>query len=117
VLLKGVNDDAAALETLFRTMVANRIKPYYLHHPDLARGTALFRLDIAQGVAVAQQLRGRVSGLCQPNYVLDIPGGYGKVPLMPSHATPSEQAGRWRVRDHAGRLHAYPPESDDSTPL
>ncbi len=115
VLLKGVNHDAAALEDLFRTMVANRIKPYYLHHPDLARGTSRFRLDIADGVALTQQLRGRVSGLCQPSYVLDIPGGYGKVPLTPSHAAPGDGPGRWRVRDLAGRLHAYPPASPVST--
>jgi lysine 2,3-aminomutase len=111
VLLKGVNDNSAALEDLFRAMVANRVKPYYLHHPDLARGTGHFRVDIADGVAVTERLRGRVSGLCQPSYVLDIPGGYGKVPLLPSHATPGEGAGRWRVRDSAGHVHAYPPEA------
>ena len=110
VLLRGVNDEAAALERLFRTMVANRIKPYYLHHPDLARGTAGFRLDLAEGIALTQRLRGRVSGLCQPTYVLDIPGGFGKVPLTPGHATPDPEAkGQWRVRDSAGRVHAYPP--------
>ncbi len=112
VLLKGVNDDAATLEDLFRAMVANRIKPYYLHHPDLARGTGHFRVDIADGVALTQQLRGRVSGLCQPSYVLDIPGGYGKVPLTPSHAVPGDGARRWQVRDAAGRVHAYPPDAD-----
>ena len=110
VLLKGVNDDAAALEALFRTMVANRIKPYYLHHPDLARGTAQFRLDIDDGIALTQRLRGRISGLCQPSYVLDIPGGHGKVPLTPSHAARAEEPGRWEIRDIAGRVHAYPPD-------
>jgi lysine 2,3-aminomutase len=108
VLLKGVNDHATTLEQLFRTMVANRVKPYYLHHPDLARGTSHFRLDIAQGVELAERLRGRVSGLCQPSYVLDIPGGFGKVPLMPSHAVPGDDEGSWHVRDLAGRVHAYP---------
>jgi lysine 2,3-aminomutase len=112
VLLSGVNDSAAALENLFRIMVANRIKPYYLHHPDLARGTGHFRLDIAQGVALCEELRGRVSGLCQPTYVLDIPGGFGKVPLTPGHATPEEGNGGWRIRDSAGNTHAYPPRCD-----
>jgi len=93
-------------------MVANRVKPYYLHHPDLARGTAHFRLDIAQGMALAAGLRGRLSGLCQPCYVLDIPGGHGKVPLIPSHATPGATAGCWLIRDTAGTLHPYPPASD-----
>ncbi len=112
VLLSGVNDNAAALENLFRVMVANRIKPYYLHHPDLARGTAHFRLDIAQGLALCEQLRGRVSGLCQPTYVLDIPGGFGKVPLTPGHATRAEGDGGWRIRDFTGNTHAYPPGCD-----
>ena len=81
VLLKGVNDDLATLEALLRAFVANRIKPYYLHHPDLAPGTSHFRLSIAEGQALMGALRGRVSGLCQPTYVLDIPGGHGKVPV------------------------------------
>ncbi len=81
VLLRGVNDDAAVLEALFRGLVAMRVKPYYLHHADLARGTAHFRTGIAAGQRLVRALRGRVSGLCQPTYVLDIPGGYGKVPI------------------------------------
>jgi lysine 2,3-aminomutase len=85
VLLKGVNDDAATLEALFRALVALRIKPYYLHHPDLAPGTAGFRGTIAEGQALMRQLRGRLSGLCQPTYVLDIPGGHGKVPVGPRY--------------------------------
>ena len=83
VLLRGVNDDPAVLEALMRTFVENRIKPYYLHHPDLAPGTGHFRLSIAEGQELVRSLRGRVSGLCQPTYVLDLPGGHGKVPLGP----------------------------------
>ncbi|HEY1260460.1 MAG TPA: lysine-2,3-aminomutase-like protein, partial [Stellaceae bacterium] len=83
VLLRGVNDDAAVLEALFRALVAMRVKPYYLHHADLARGTAHFRTGIAAGQDLVRALRGRVSGLCQPTYVLDIPGGWGKVPIGP----------------------------------
>jgi lysine 2,3-aminomutase len=85
VLLKGVNDEATTLEDLFRTLVRNRIKPYYLHQGDLAPGTSQFRTTIAQGQALMRDLRGRVSGLCQPTYVLDIPGGHGKVPVGPSY--------------------------------
>ena len=76
VLLRGVNDDAAVLETLFRGLVAMRVKPYYLHHPDLAPGTGHFRLGIDQGHRLAGALRGRVSGLCQPSYAPDIPCGW-----------------------------------------
>ncbi len=83
VLLRGINDDPATLEALMREFLRNRIKPYYLHHPDLAPGTAQFRVSIEEGQALLRALRGRVSGLAQPSYVLDIPGGFGKVPIGP----------------------------------
>jgi lysine 2,3-aminomutase len=107
VLLKGVNDDAAVLEGLFRGLVAARVKPYYLHHPDLAHGTGHFRVDLREGQALMRRLRGRVSGLCQPTYVLDLPGGHGKVPVGPSYAEPGQ--GVWTVQDFEGRRHSYPP--------
>jgi len=107
VLLKGVNDNAAALEDLFRAMVANRIKPYYLHHPDLARGTGHFRTGIAEGQDLMRRLRGRVSGLCQPHYVLDLPGGHGKVPVGPCYARSDGE--QWRIADPQGVEHVYPP--------
>ncbi|MFD1808305.1 KamA family radical SAM protein [Gemmobacter lanyuensis] len=81
VLLRGVNDDADTLEALFRQLLANRVKPYYLHHCDLAKGTSHFRTTIAEGRALMAELRRRLSGLALPTYVLDIPGGAGKVPL------------------------------------
>src|SRR5215213_11405655 len=85
VLLRGVNDDAATLEALMRAFVECRIKPYYLHHADLAPGTAHLRTGIADGQRLMRRLRGRVSGLCQPTYVLDIPGGHGKSPIGPRY--------------------------------
>jgi lysine 2,3-aminomutase len=109
VLLRGVNDDATVLEALFRGLVAMRVKPYYLHHPDLARGTSHFRLGIEEGQRLVGALRGRVSGLCQPVYVLDIPGGDGKAPIAASAAMPGEAAGRWVIKDTAGAEHRYPP--------
>ena len=108
VLLKGVNDDAATLEALFRGLVAMRVKPYYLHHLDLAPGTGHFRTGLAEGQAVMRRLRGRVSGLCQPAYVLDLPGGHGKVPVGPCYARPGADGG-WDVEDPGGGHHAYPP--------
>jgi lysine 2,3-aminomutase len=112
VLLRGVNDDAETLAALFRGLAAMRVKPYYLHHPDLAPGTASFRPTLAQGRALLQQLRGRVSGLCQPCYVLDLPGGHGKVPVSASYATPGQQPGEWEVEDSSGRKHRYPPPGE-----
>ena len=102
VLLRGVNDDAATLEALFRGLVAMRVKPYYLHHADLARGTAHFRTGVAAGQRLVQSIRGRVSGLCQPTYVLDIPGGYGKVPLGRCAIQEDNAAGGWTVEDGTG---------------
>jgi lysine 2,3-aminomutase len=110
VLLRGVNDDAAVLEALFRRLVAMRVKPYYLHHADLARGTAHFRTGIAAGQRLVRSLRGRVSGLCQPTYVLDIPGGYGKVPIAPCAAGQVGSSGKWIIEDGAGVRHPYPPD-------
>ena len=112
VLLRGVNDDGAVLETLFRGLVAMRVKPYYLHHADLARGTANFRTGIADGQRLVRSLRGRVSGLCQPSYVLDIPDGHGKVPIGPCAAHPDPVSGGWSIEDSGGVSHSYPPDPD-----
>jgi lysine 2,3-aminomutase len=106
VLLRGVNDDAGTLAALMRTFVAARIKPYYLHHPDLARGTSHFRLSVADGQKLVEELRGKLSGLCQPRYMLDIPGGFGKVAL---DGTAPDEDGRYHLRDFRGQTHLYPP--------
>ena len=105
VLLKGVNDDPETLTALFRAMVETRIKPYYLHHPDLAPGTSQFRCSVEAGQALMREIRGTVSGLCQPTYILDIPGGHGKVPVGPAYLDDGS------VEDPAGRRHPYPPNS------
>jgi lysine 2,3-aminomutase len=112
VLLRGINDDAAVLEALFRGLVAMRVKPYYLHHADLARGTAHFRTGIASGQRLVAGLRGRVSGLCQPTYVLDIPGGYGKVSIAPNAIRAGGGVGGWIIEDSAGVEHPYPPDPE-----
>jgi lysine 2,3-aminomutase len=107
VLLRGVNDDVETLSALMRALVECRIKPYYLHHADLAPGTAHLRTTIAQGQALMRALHGRSSGLCQPAYVLDIPGGYGKSPIGPNYLA----ADGSMVEDFNGRMHRYPPPS------
>jgi lysine 2,3-aminomutase len=106
VLLRGVNDDVEVLGGLMRALVAARVKPYYLHHPDLAPGTAHFRLSIAEGQAIVAALRGRISGLCQPTYVLDIPGGHGKAPIASSAAV--AETGGHQITDYRGGRHYYP---------
>jgi lysine 2,3-aminomutase len=112
VLLRGVNDDAAVLGELLRALVECRIKPYYLHHGDLAPGTSHWRTGIDEGQALMRSLRGRLSGLCQPTYVLDIPGGHGKSPIGPGYLARvggSNGTARYEVEDFNGRRHAYPP--------
>ncbi|HWF93663.1 MAG TPA: lysine-2,3-aminomutase-like protein [Xanthobacteraceae bacterium] len=114
VLLRGINDDPATLSALLRALVECRIKPYYLHHGDLAPGTAHLRTTITQGQALMRTLQGRVSGLCQPAYMLDIPGGHGKSPIGPSYIRPARGAPEgqhFEVEDFKGALHAYPPDS------
>lgn len=106
VLLRGVNDNPAVLAALFRRLLALRVKPYYLHHPDLAPGTAHFRLSLAEGQAIVRALRGRVPGHALPTYVLDIPGGAGKVPVEAPWVMPD--ASGFAVTDPQGRRHRYP---------
>jgi len=107
VLLKGVNDEAGTLEALMRALVCNRVKPYYLHHGDLARGTSHFRTTIAVGRRLMKQLRGALSGIAQPTYVLDIPGGHGKAPIGPCYLEPGTDNAVWEVEDWRGGRHAY----------
>lgn len=105
VLLRGVNDDADTLEALMRGLVEARVKPYYLHQMDKAPGTSYFRCSIAEGQTLVRALHERASGLAQPTYVLDIPGGHGKAPL----AEPSlrETKDGYEVRDRNGEWRAY----------
>lgn len=111
VLLRGINDNVDTLAALMRAFVECRIKPYYLHHADLAPGTAHLRTSIAEGQALMRELRGRISGLCQPDYVLDIPGGHGKSPVGPSYVAeiPSGPGGGpgHVVTDYNGIAHTY----------
>jgi lysine 2,3-aminomutase len=105
VLVRGVNAEADVLEALFRALVRHQVKPYYLHHPDLAKGTGHFRVTLAEGQAIMAALRGRLTGIAQPTYVLDIPGGHGKVPVGPGYVRRDGEG--WIVTDPQGRTHAY----------
>jgi lysine 2,3-aminomutase len=106
VLLKGVNDDADTLEALMRAFVETRVKPYYLHHGDLAPGTAHLRATIAEGQALMRELRRRLSGLALPTYALDIPGAHGKVPIGPAYLAPRPEGG-YDVADPEGLVRRY----------
>ncbi|MFM8755124.1 MAG: lysine-2,3-aminomutase-like protein [Phenylobacterium sp.] len=106
VLLRGVNDRVEVLGELMRALVERGVRPYYLHHPDPAPGTSRFRVSIEEGQALVRGLRGRYSGLCQPTYVLDIPGGFGKVPAGPAWVEPGP--GGLTATDPWGGRHELP---------
>lgn len=105
VLLRGVNDDPSTLENLFRRLLTLRVKPYYLHHADLVRGGEHFRTTIAEGQAIMAALRGKISGTALPQYVIDLPGGHGKVPLGPDYLAAGPRG--HRIRDPQGVWHDY----------
>ncbi|UYH51301.1 lysine-2,3-aminomutase-like protein [Candidatus Kirkpatrickella diaphorinae] len=107
VLLRGVNDSVEVMEALLRRLVRLGVKPYYLHHLDPAPGTEHFRVPVERGLNILRGLRGRVTGLAWPTYVMDIAGGYGKVPLGPHYleAGPTMMEG---VTDPKGRHHKWP---------
>jgi lysine 2,3-aminomutase len=107
VLLKGVNDTVEVLEELCRELMYRLgVKPYYLHHGDLARGMAHRRTTIAEGQALAAALRARLSGICNPVYVLDLPEGGGKVPLGPCYVE-ARDGQSWRIRGLDGEVRIY----------
>ena len=104
VLLKGVNDNINTLAELFTNLVNNNIKPYYLHHLDLVKGASHFRVSIEKGKEIYRSLRGRISGQCIPEYVLDLPGGKGKVPVMWMDEVKS---GIYKVKNFMGEIIVY----------
>lgn len=109
VLLRGVNDDIAALDSLFRDLTALRVKPYYLHQCDLVPGAAHFRVSLAKAQKLDEALRARLSGIARPTLVLDIPGGAGKLPAGKS-SIKDNGSGQFTLKDVRGRKHAYPPK-------
>jgi len=111
VLLKGVNDNSLVMTELLQQLLAIRVKPYYIHQLDLVRGTGHFRTSIAKGLAIMGEVRSHISGLATPYYVLDLPGGKGKVPLLPEQV-------RWHkkhleIRTYQGETVTYQLQTDD----
>ncbi len=107
VLLRGVNDTPAVMERLFFELLAIRVRPYYLHHPDLVKGTGHFRTSLTCGFDILKSLQGKISGMAMPRYMIDLPGGGGKVPLQPDAVVETEN-GSLKVRSFNGRIYEYP---------
>ncbi|MFH1992271.1 MAG: KamA family radical SAM protein [Pseudomonadota bacterium] len=107
VLLKGVNDDPEIMTSLMQNLLKIRVKPYYLHHPDLVLGTRHFQTGLDAGLKIMDALQGHTSGLCVPHYMVDLPGGGGKIPLIPEYVI-EKKPERWLIRNYAGKVYEYP---------
>lgn len=107
VLLKGINDAPHVMQTLMKKLLTIRIRPYYIHHPDVVRGTSHFRTTIKEGLGIMRSLHGYVSGICVPQYMIDLPGGGGKVPLLPEYVR-SVSEGNIIVENYRGESFTYP---------
>lgn len=107
VLLRGVNDDAAVMHRLMERLLAMRVRPYYLHQVDRVWGTAHFHVPLRSGLSIIERLRGRLSGMGVPHFMVDLPGGGGKVPLTPDHVV-AKYPDHWVLRNFEGRHFTYP---------
>nr|MDK2850812.1 lysine 2,3-aminomutase [Candidatus Cloacimonadota bacterium] len=106
VLLKGINDHVDVMKNLVHKLVKNRVRPYYIYQCDLSEGIAHFRTPISKGIEIIESLRGHTSGLCVPTYVVDAPGGGGKIPVMPNYVI-SQMPGRVILRNYEGFITSY----------
>ena len=106
VLLKGVNDDPVTMRTLMQRLLMIRVKPYYIHQMDLARGTSHFRTSVERGKEIMKCLRGHTSGMATPYYVIDLPKGKGKVPLLPDDVKRDGKI--LYLRNYRGEIIEYP---------
>jgi lysine 2,3-aminomutase len=106
VLLKGINDHVDVMKNLVHTLVKNRVRPYYIYQCDLSNGISHFRTPVSKGIEIMESLRGHTSGLCQPLFVVDAPGGGGKIPVMPNYVL-SMSPDRWILRNYEGFITTY----------
>jgi lysine 2,3-aminomutase len=115
VLLRHVNDDATVMKAHIQKLLMCRVKPYYIYQCDLIAGSAHLRASVREGIEIIEKLRGHTTGYAVPTYVIDAPGGGGKVPVSPEYVL-SRNADRVLIRNYEGKLFEYP-EAADGTPL
>jgi lysine 2,3-aminomutase len=113
VLLKGVNDDAAIMKKLMHELLKCRVRPYYLYQADVVAGAEHFRTPVERGLEIMAALRGWTSGLAIPQFVIDAPGGGGKIPLLPNYVQAVDE-GDIVLRNYAGSTYRYPLVPEDS---
>ncbi len=106
VLLRGVNDDAETLKKLFQGLLKFRVKPYYLYQADQVEGAGHFRTQLKKGLEIMDALRGHTSGLAVPYYVIDAPGGGGKIPILPEYVMKCDEK-EIVVRNYEGKIFRY----------
>ena len=106
VLMKEVNDDLTVMKQLVQRLLSLRVRPYYLHQMDLVKGTGHFRTRVEKGLEIMAGLRGHTSGLATPYYMIDLPGGKGKVPLLPEDV--KRRDGKLILRNYLGEVVEYP---------
>jgi lysine 2,3-aminomutase len=111
VLLRGVNDEPKVMKELMQALLKIRVRPYYLYQADLTKGTAHFRTSIKKGLEIMDSLRGYTSGLCIPHYVLDVPGGGGKIPILPNYVV-REEGDVILLRNYKNNIYKYPINND-----
>ena len=107
VLLKGINDDPAVMRILMQKLLAIRVRPYYLFQADRAKGTSHFWTPLEKGVEIMAALQGYISGLCVPRFMIDLPGGGGKIPLVPDYVM-GKEGGSLLIKNYSGELYRYP---------
>ena len=107
VLMKGVNDDPDVMLELVRKLLAMRVRPYYLYQADITKGTNYFRTPVSKGLEIMDKLRGHTSGLAIPNYVIDAPGGGGKIPILPQYVL-GRAGNQIIMRNYKYEIFTYP---------
>jgi lysine 2,3-aminomutase len=115
VLLRDVNDDPMVMKALVQKLLMCRVRPYYIYQCDLIAGSAHLRASVHRGLQIMESLRGHTSGYAVPQYVIDAPGGGGKVPIMPEYIL-NKNSERILIRNFEGKVFEYP-EAEDGTPL
>ena len=107
VLLRGVNDNPSVMKALMQKLLAIRVRPYYLFQADLAKGTRHFWTTLERGLEIMSKLQGHTSGLCVPRFMVDLPDGGGKIPLLPEYVIGKEKGGL-RVSNYLWEEYLYP---------
>lgn len=113
VLMKGINDNAETMKELMKKLLSIRVRPYYLYQADLTKGANHFRTPVSVGLDIIDKLRGHISGLAVPHYVIDAPGGGGKIPLLPNYVI-SQDEDKIVLRNYKYNIYEYPNVRDDS---